>query len=99
MSGQIIEGPVEVAKLLVVHWWNTQTVPFLVARREALVLKQQARRAKKKVLRIGITTATPAAVRESRLTRLAKCGRRAQRIKGHCDEQAAPADVQDVARS
>ncbi|XUL85304.1 hypothetical protein ACQ86D_00195 [Streptomyces galilaeus] len=62
IAGQIIDGLVEIAKPLVAHWWHTQTVPFLVARGEALVLKQQARRAQKKALRAGVTTTPPVAV-------------------------------------
>ncbi|MFD3762463.1 hypothetical protein [Streptomyces sp. NPDC058622] len=50
---QVIDGLVEIAKPLVAHWWHTQAVPVLVAKREGLVLKQQARRAQKKALRAG----------------------------------------------
>ncbi|RSS96727.1 hypothetical protein EF903_02700 [Streptomyces sp. WAC05292] len=59
---QVIDGLVEIAKPLVAHWWHTQAVPVLVAKREGLVLKQQARRAQKKALRAGGTTSPHVAV-------------------------------------
>lgn len=59
---QIIEGLVEIAKPRVAHWWHTWAAPVLVAKREALVLKQQAHRAQKKALRAGSTTTPPVAV-------------------------------------
>ncbi|MFE5854464.1 hypothetical protein ACFQ61_14775 [Streptomyces sp. NPDC056500] len=62
ITGQIIEGLVEIAKPHVAHWWHTRAAPVLVAKGEALVLKQQARRAQKKVLQAGATTTPPAAV-------------------------------------
>lgn len=62
ITGQIIEGLVEIAKPHVAHWWHTRAAPVLVAKGEALVLKQQARRAQKKALRAGATTTPPAAV-------------------------------------
>ncbi|MCX5034679.1 hypothetical protein [Streptomyces coelicoflavus] len=58
---QIIGDLVEIAKPRVAHWWHTRAAPVLVAKGEALVLKQQARRAQKKALRAGSTT-TPVAV-------------------------------------
>ncbi|WP_328718570.1 hypothetical protein OHT52_03135 [Streptomyces sp. NBC_00247] len=64
IARQIIESLVEVAKPLVARWWHTQAEPFLVAKREAVVLKHQARRARKKALRAGVTTAPPVAVPE-----------------------------------
>ncbi|WP_240140289.1 hypothetical protein [Streptomyces sp. MUM 178J] len=56
ITGQIIEALVEIAKPRVAHWWRTRAAPALVAKGEALVLKQQARRAQKKALRTGSTT-------------------------------------------
>ena len=62
ITGQIIEGLVEIAEPHVAHWWHTRAAPVLLAKGEALVLKQQARRAQKKALRAGATTTPPAAV-------------------------------------
>ncbi|MER5965005.1 hypothetical protein [Streptomyces sp. NPDC002057] len=62
IAGQITEGLVEATKSVVVHLWHTQAVPALAAKREAFVLKQQARRAQKKALRAGVTTTPPVAV-------------------------------------
>ncbi|WP_371645238.1 hypothetical protein OG974_02555 [Streptomyces sp. NBC_00597] len=62
IAGQIIEGLVESAKPVVAQLWHTRAVPALAAKREAFVLKQQARRAQKKALRARVTTTTPVAV-------------------------------------
>lgn len=44
---QVIEDLVEVAKPLVAHWWNTQVIPAMRAKRDDLLQKRQARKAKK----------------------------------------------------
>lgn len=62
IAGQIIGDLVEFAKPHVAHWWHTRAAPVLVAKGEALLLKQQARRAQKKALRAWATTTPPVAV-------------------------------------
>ncbi|MFC8020776.1 hypothetical protein ACFWI0_11340 [[Kitasatospora] papulosa] len=62
IAGPIIVDLVDMAKPHVAYWLRTQAVPVLVSKGEALLLKQQARRAQKKALRAGATTTPPDAV-------------------------------------
>ncbi|MFD4172185.1 hypothetical protein [Streptomyces anulatus] len=53
IASQIIIELIEVAKPHVARWWRTQVVPALVGKGEALVLKQRARRVRKKASQAG----------------------------------------------
>jgi hypothetical protein len=52
-----IDELIEAAKPHVAHWWNTQVIPAMRAKRDGFLLKRQARKAKK-VRRAKATTTT-----------------------------------------
>ncbi len=54
---RVADEVIEAAKPRIAHWWNTQVIPALRAKRDDLVLQRQARKAKK-ALRAK-TSATP----------------------------------------
>jgi hypothetical protein len=57
LLSRVVDELVEGAKPSVAHWWNSQVIPAMRAKRDDLLLKRQARKAKKALRANG--TATP----------------------------------------
>lgn len=62
---QVIDGLIEIGKPVFAHWWETQAVPAIAAKRESFRQKRQDRRAQKRALRAAEMPSADALVVEA----------------------------------